>query len=154
MEATPATRPHAAAPSEGKARGTDLSPESRPGVPMHADPHATGERPAPQAGGERHLRRAGLEAATPVFGTAQPPRGASGLIRRAAYRIPEHYARHWLLLMLADRVDVVEDRIGPRLADPIRQAGLEGVADRVQKNPLAAVAGAVVGAWALKHLLD
>jgi hypothetical protein len=45
---------------------------------------------------------------TPVFGTAQPPRGPSGVLRRAAYRIPEHRALHWLLLVVADRVDVAQ----------------------------------------------
>jgi hypothetical protein len=48
---------------------------------------------------------------TPVFGTAQPPRGLSGLIRRAGYRVPEHKAGRWLLLMLGDRVDVWEGRL-------------------------------------------
>jgi hypothetical protein len=41
-------------------------------------------------------------------GTAQPLRGLSGVLRRAAYRMPEHEARHWALLLVADRVDAVE----------------------------------------------
>jgi hypothetical protein len=41
----------------------------------------------------------------PVFGTAVPPRGLSGAIRLLAYRLPDHYPSHWLLLMLGDRVD-------------------------------------------------
>jgi len=45
---------------------------------------------------------------TPVFGTAQPARGLSGALRTRAYAIPEHHARHWFLLIVADRVDVVE----------------------------------------------
>jgi hypothetical protein len=45
---------------------------------------------------------------TATFGTAQPPRGVSGMIRRAAYEIPDYRMRHWMLLMLADRVDMVE----------------------------------------------
>ena len=44
----------------------------------------------------------------PARGTAQPMRGLSGVVRRAAYRIPEHEARHWALLLFADRVDAVE----------------------------------------------
>jgi MYXO-CTERM domain-containing protein len=49
-----------------------------------------------------------------VFGTAQPPYGLSGALRRGAYAIPEHRARHWMLLMLADRVELVEHRlVGP-----------------------------------------
>jgi hypothetical protein len=48
---------------------------------------------------------------TPVFGTRQPPRGLSGLLRRAGYRIPEHKAARWMLLLLGDRVDVWEGRL-------------------------------------------
>jgi hypothetical protein len=33
-------------------------------------------------------------------------------MRRMAYRIPEWRARHWMLLLLADRVDVVEGLLG------------------------------------------
>jgi len=46
------------------------------------------------------------------YGTAVPPRGLSGLMRRAAYQIPEHYTSHWLMLMAADRVDVIEHGSG------------------------------------------
>jgi hypothetical protein len=41
----------------------------------------------------------------PVFGTAEPPAGLSGLVRRWAYRYPDHCPRHWLLLLLGDRID-------------------------------------------------
>jgi hypothetical protein len=46
-----------------------------------------------------------------VFGTAQPPRGLSGVLRRRAYLLPEHHTRHWLWLLLADRIDVLEHRV-------------------------------------------
>jgi hypothetical protein len=52
-----------------------------------------------------------------VTGTAQPLHGASGALRRVAYGVPEHYPRRWLLLLLADRIDFVEQR----LADPARR---------------------------------
>ncbi|MCW2526411.1 MAG: hypothetical protein JWM76_1271 [Pseudonocardiales bacterium] len=43
---------------------------------------------------------------TPVFGTSCPPHGLSGTIRRLSYRrYSEARAAHWLLLLLADRVD-------------------------------------------------
>lgn len=48
---------------------------------------------------------------TPVFGTANPPKGVSGAIRRLAHAFPDHRARHWLLLLAADRVEAT----GPRL---------------------------------------
>jgi hypothetical protein len=43
-----------------------------------------------------------------VRSSAVPPSGLSGFLRRVAYRIPDHEPRHWLLLMLADRLDVAE----------------------------------------------
>jgi hypothetical protein len=45
---------------------------------------------------------------TRVFGTSTPPRGLSGLVRRFAFKFSEADARHWLSLILADRVNVVE----------------------------------------------
>ena len=64
---------------------------------------------------------------TAVFGTAQPPRGLSGVMRRRAYEIPEHHVRHWLLLMLADRIDLLEHRahaIGTPLAIAVVVTGI------------------------------
>jgi hypothetical protein len=49
-----------------------------------------------------HLRRPA------VFGTSTPPSGISGMIRRAAFRYSESHWLHWLFLMGADRINVVE----------------------------------------------
>jgi hypothetical protein len=43
-----------------------------------------------------------------VFGTSTPPSGISGMIRRLAFRWSESNWLHWLLLMGADRINVVE----------------------------------------------
>jgi hypothetical protein len=43
-----------------------------------------------------------------VFGTAAPPSGLSGRLRRLAFKASESRWTHWLLLMGADRVNVVE----------------------------------------------
>ena len=43
-----------------------------------------------------------------VFGTATPPSGISGMIRRLAFRWSESNWIHWLMLMGADRINVVE----------------------------------------------
>jgi hypothetical protein len=51
------------------------------------------------------IERPGLSA---VFGTSVPPKGLSGQIRRFAYKFSEADARHWMSLLLADRVNVVE----------------------------------------------
>lgn len=133
-------------------------PERRPGVPMEAFPEAPADgahwaEPERQAGAEDHLIRAGLERPTPVVGSGQPPRGVSGMMRRAAYEVPEHYARHWMLLMLADRVDVLEDGLGTIMAEPLEQVGFEQGARVARTNPLGVLAGAVVGGWLVKKLI-
>ena len=43
-----------------------------------------------------------------VFGTSSPPSGISGMMRRAAFRWSESNWIHWLMLMGADRINVVE----------------------------------------------
>jgi hypothetical protein len=43
-----------------------------------------------------------------VFGTASPPKWISGSIRRLAFRWSESNWAHWLLLMGADRVNMIE----------------------------------------------
>jgi hypothetical protein len=55
---------------------------------------------------------------TPVFGTSVPPAGLSGVIRRRAYKISENDIRHWLILMFADRVDVVEGLLADSRKSP------------------------------------
>jgi hypothetical protein len=47
----------------------------------------------------------------PVFGTAVPLRGLSGVVRRLAYRLPDHYPSHWLLMMVGDRVEAWGHRV-------------------------------------------
>lgn len=92
----------------------DLDPSNRPGVPMERNPeplpgvHWT--RPERQPVLPRITKRSDLHQLTPVFGTAQPLKGLSGVLRRLAYRTNENLVRHWLLLLMADRVDVVESR--------------------------------------------
>jgi hypothetical protein len=71
--------------------------------------HWTRPERQPAAKGVTHRKE--LARMTPVFGTAQPLAGLSGLIRRKAYAIPEHLVRHWMLLLIADRVDVLEARV-------------------------------------------
>ncbi len=124
--------------------GIDQTPERRPGVPMESEPRidagAHWRTPERQPERRLHLRRKGLRRLTPVYGTAQPPRGVSGLMRRLAYATPEHKARHWALLLSADRVDVVEGRLGEALARPLRRTPLAPLADQVEENPARAIA--------------
>ncbi len=90
----------------------DLVHGERPGVPMELRPRRVGEahwdEPPVQARTVRVYKHAEREELTPVYGTDAPPRGLSGLLRRWAYGVPEQRPRHFLLLLLADRVDFVE----------------------------------------------
>jgi hypothetical protein len=96
--------------------GIDLPTRNRPGIPYERPPQpvpgAHWTTPARQVATVEVLKRAGLAELTPVFGTAVPPHGLSGSLRRLAYQIPDHDTRHWLVLMAADRVDVIESDVG------------------------------------------
>jgi hypothetical protein len=109
---TPGPRPQRETAAELRARipgwGADLDPADRPSVPrlQSLDTGARWEFPERQP--EKWPRERSIEHAfvTPVFGTAQPPKGLAGAIRRYSYATySEGRAAHWLLLVLADRVD-------------------------------------------------
>ena len=90
--------------------GADLDPVDRPSHPkLRYAPEETGAHwQFPERQPEKWPRERSVEHRflTPVFGTAQPPKGLSGMIRRFSYaRYSEGRAAHWLLLVLADRVD-------------------------------------------------
>src|SRR5439155_22374590 len=68
-----------------------------------------------QPGKSPTLIHTGRKEMTPVFGDSPPPRGLSGLLRKKAYAIPEHFPAHFLMLMMADRVDVVEHTLLPKV---------------------------------------
>ncbi|HEX9171815.1 MAG TPA: hypothetical protein VF861_04060 [Telluria sp.] len=79
-----------------------------------------------------------------------------GMIRAAAFKTTENDIRHWLLLMLADRVNMVEGLVDDLSRGHVPNVlGEMGIKAEWQHNPAglvkkAAVAGAVVGiAWYL-----
>ncbi len=63
-----------------------------------------------------------------VFGESTPPAGISGAIRRSAFGYSESQWAHWLLLMLADRVNaaegVAQDLAQGRVPNVIDEMGL------------------------------
>ena len=135
--------------------GADLDRANRPGVPMErmpprqidADARALPQQPE-RVEVFHSIERPGI---TPIFGTSTPPKGMSGAIRRFAYKLSENDIRHWLLLLLADRVNVVE-AIGQDLArgtipNVLGEMGI-GSEWRYNKTGLVrkvAVTGAVIG---------
>jgi hypothetical protein len=129
--------------------GADLDPKDRPSVPQERfAPDVTGAHwDMPEQQPELLPRERSMEHKflPPVFGTAQPLRGASGAIRRYAYaRFSEGRAAHWLLLMAADRVNVVESAVPSfvslRPDNPITQTG---VLSEFRRHPVASRRGRV-----------
>lgn len=108
--------------------GMDLDPSRRPGVPRMHEPQPLPNTRFPPARQQSDAKvfMHGRQNKTfpPVFGTDVPPRGLSGKIREAAYHYPDHYARHWTMLLLADRVDSWEHRL--KKATPAVVLGLVG----------------------------
>ena len=92
--------------------GADLNHADRPAVPMEKSPPGlqseSFKQPEQQPVTVEVLRSIERPDITPVFGTSRPPRGVSGIIRRVAFHRSENDLRHWILLLAADRVDVVE----------------------------------------------
>lgn len=112
--------------------GADLDPADRPSVPRERSDLASGAHwviPEQQPELRRRERSVEHGMLPPVFGTAQPLHGISGLIRGAAYkRFSEAQTAHWLLLILGDRVDVIGSRARSafrgRPDNPIRETGV------------------------------
>ncbi|WP_277498901.1 MULTISPECIES: hypothetical protein [unclassified Nocardioides] len=150
---TPHKPPLAETSDELRARipgwGADLDPADRPAVPkMRFDPGATGARwEFPERQPELRPRERSVEHAfvTPVFGTGQPLKGVSGVVRRLAYRrFSEARAAHWLLLVAADRVDVAEGRVTSALRGrPDRLVAETGVRGEAGHEPVSSRAGRV-----------
>ena len=115
--------------------GADLNPEDRPSYPklQYQDGLTGAHWEFPDRQPEKEPRERSIEHAflTPVFGTAQPLKGLSGAIRRYSYaRFSEGRAAHWLLLVLADRVDAWEEHLRSFATlhpdNPITQTGVRG----------------------------
>jgi hypothetical protein len=94
--------------------GADLDPANRPAVPRELPSDvltARGDvkhRQVPR--GKVHMSNEYPDL-TPVFGDTVQPRGLSGLIRDYAYNFGEATNRHWMMLLLADRIDVYESAV-------------------------------------------
>lgn len=96
-----------------KGWGIDADPENEPTYPMKkytGDDHKriNWERPPLQPVNIEVLHSNERPNITAVFGTSTPPSGLSGAIRRYAFQFSENEYMHWLPLLLADRVNVVE----------------------------------------------
>lgn len=100
-------------PSQIKGLGVDADPRNDPTYPMknrNDGEHAgySWERPRQQPMTVEVLHSNERPNVTSVFGTSTPPSGLSGAIRRIAFEYSESSYGHWLPLVVADRVSVVE----------------------------------------------
>jgi hypothetical protein len=101
-------------PSQVKGWGVDADPQNDPTYPMRMrgseDEHAgySWERPAQQPIDVEVLHSNERPNVSSTFGTSTPPTGLSGMIRRRAFNFSENSYGHWVPLMLADRIGMVE----------------------------------------------
>jgi len=100
-------------PSRVPGWGIDADPENDPTYPMRdisKDDKAgmSWQRPPKQEVTVEILQSIERNNLSAVFGTSTPPKGVSGMVRRRAFRYSESDWRHWLMLLAADRVNVVE----------------------------------------------
>jgi len=96
-----------------KGWGVDADPKNDPTYPMKNRNNGehegySWERPPQQPITVEVLHSNERPNVTAAFGTSTPPAGLSGMIRRIAFKYSESSYGHWLPLMLADRVNVVE----------------------------------------------
>jgi len=96
-----------------KGWGIDADTKNDPTYPIkrRTDQEQAGytwERPEQQTTDLEILKSVERPNLTAVFGSAAPPSGLSGIMRRAAYKYSESSYGRWLPLLMADRVDMVE----------------------------------------------
>ncbi len=146
-------------PSQLPGWNIDNDPENDPTYPMRTripDDHKgySWERPTQQPINIEVLHSIERPNITAVFGTSVPPSGLSGVIRRFAFKYSENSYLHWLPLLLADRVNVVEgvldDLVHGQVPNIFAEKGypVEWKYDRkgliIKLATVAAIAGGVV----------
>ena len=110
-----------------KGWGVDTDPKNEPNYPIkkyNGDDHnrLNWDRPPLQPITTEILKSVEHPRMPAVFGTAHPPSGLSGAVRRFAFKYDESEYGHWLNLLLADRINVVEGVI-----DDIRHGHLPNI---------------------------
>lgn len=146
--------------------GADLDHKNRPAYPKErTPPRLQGihwDQPQQQPQTVEILHSNERPDITPIFGTTVPPSGFSGMIRRVAFKYSENDMRHWLLLLFADRINMLEglgdDLMKGHVPNIFAEMGMKSElkynrAGFVRKAAIAtAVAG--LGYYWLKHRKD
>jgi len=129
--------------------GSDLDRKNRPAVPMERTPprfiHVPEGQPVQQAQTVEVFCSPERPGITPIFGTAEPPKWVSGAIRRVAYKLPENDLRHWLMLLAADRFNMVEGIVEDLAHGHIPNVlGEMGIRAELRHNPAGLVRKALI----------
>jgi len=146
--------------------GIDADVENDPTWPMRDrsrddGPGMNWERPPLQQSDVEILQSVEHERRPAAFGTSTPPRGLSGSIRRRAFAFSESQWGHWLLLMLADRIDSVEGLVDDvtrrRVPNPLVETGMVK-ASRSRESAVLTIAaagfGLVAATWLVRRAWD
>ncbi|GAB3939731.1 hypothetical protein GCM10028805_00580 [Spirosoma harenae] len=142
--------------------GIDADPKNDPTYPIKDRTDAeqkgyTWDRPIQQPIDVEVLHSNERPNVSAVFGTSSPPSGLSGQIRRFAFRFSESEYGHWLPLLLADRVNMVEGLIDDfkqgRIPNIFAEKGMKAEWKYNRKGLIQqAVIGAVVATVVFKLL--
>lgn len=150
--------------AEIKGWGVDANADNDPTYPLkkHTPTEHEGynwKRPSQQKQTVEVLHSNERPNLSAAYGEAMPPSGLSGMIRRYAFRHSESSYLHWLPLMMADRINVVEGRVTDllhgRVPNPFSERGwaVEWKHNRpalVRKMVIrAAIVGGAIGVVAL-----
>lgn len=139
--------------------GIDMRPEDRPAYPMWNETEKTGSHYTEESIPKQEMifkefKSIERPQMPPVYGQTVAPTGLSGLIRAFAFRYGEGSFGHWLPILLADRVNMVEgildDLLHLRVPNFWKEMGLNAEWKYNRKNfvkktviTTAVVAGAV-----------
>ncbi|HKR00529.1 MAG TPA: hypothetical protein VJT09_07635 [Pyrinomonadaceae bacterium] len=149
-------------PMQVKGWGVDANPDNDPTYPMknrNNGEHAgySWERPPQQPVDVEVLHSNERPNVSAAFGTSTPPSGLSGVLRRFAFNYSENSYGHWLPLMLADRVNMVEgvleDLASGRVPNVFEELGWKAEWKHNRKSLVTRVAvGAVIATAAITYL--
>ncbi|HEY9286278.1 MAG TPA: hypothetical protein VIP46_22695, partial [Pyrinomonadaceae bacterium] len=149
-------------PSQVKGWGIDADPENDPTYPYKTRNNGehegySWERPTQQPARVEILHSNERPNLSAAFGTSTPPAGLSGMIRRFAFNYSESAYAHWLPLMLADRVGVVEgyfeDFSNGRVPNVFAERGWKAEWQHNRKSLVTRVAvGALIAGAAVAYL--
>ncbi len=135
-----------------KGWGIDADPKNDPTYPIkkRTDEEQEGyswDRPPQQPINIEVLHSNERPNVTAVFGTSVPPSGLSGMIRRQAFKYGEGSFGHWIPLILADRVNVVEGIVDDLVHGKIPNIFAEqGMKAELKHNPMGLFQKFAIGA--------